>query len=216
MDKTTRKWIDIVISSVQEIQKDFNNNKGLLLTEGDLECILYNKLISNKEFVSNKKCKSSDWKTGFVHSQVTWFKPDKDSGFEIDLTLLNPESLDIQTFEEVQNFPNKGFFYDGEAVAIELKFIRSDINKKVSNDAQCDYIKIVDRLHTSIELLIKKNRYSRANIDNIGFITVVACKTDEIYNLAIQKLKSAIKKRPRPDNVFPIIFSHNHFTNLVK
>jgi hypothetical protein len=208
MDRQTQQWIASVISSVKEIQTDFATNKGLLLTEGDLECELYRQLHSKLNFSTRKKCKTSTWKTGFIHSQVTWFKPDRESGFEVDLTILNPEKLDINTFELARDYPNKGFFYDGETVAIELKFIRDGSSTKISNDAQCDYIKIVDELRIAKETLITSKKYFQANMDNVGFVIVVACKNDEIYQTALEKLEATITKRACPTNVFPIIFSH--------
>lgn len=209
LDKQTILWIQTVISCIKEIQKDFNDNKGLLLTEGDLECELYRRINDKPIFSKRLKCKNSDWKTGFIHSQVTWFKPDKESGFEVDLTLLNPLKLDIQTFELAQHYPNKGFFYDGEAVAIELKFLRDNREGKISNDAQRDYIKIIDELRISKENLISNKKYFQANMNNVGFIVVVGCKTEDIYDFALTKLESAIIKRPFPMNVIPIIFSHS-------
>jgi hypothetical protein len=209
LDKQTILWIQTVISCIKEIQNDFNNNKGLLLTEGDLECELYRRLNNKPIFSKRLKCINSEWRTGFIHSQVTWFKPDRESGFEVDLTLLNPSKLDIQTFELAQQYPNKGFFYDGEAVAIELKFLRDNKEGKISNDAQSDYIKIIDELRIAKENLISNKKYFQANMNNVGFIVVVGCKTEDIYDFAITKLEYAMSKRPCPKNVIPIIFSHS-------
>lgn len=210
MDTKTDLWIKTVISTIKEIQIDFSENKGLLLTEGDLECELYRKLNDKLNFKDRVKCKTSDWKTCSIHSQITWFKPNRESGFVVDLTILNPNKLDINTFEMARDFPNKGFFYDGESVAIELKFLREGSNTKISNDAQCDYIKIVDELRLAKQNLISNKKYFQANMENVGFVVIVACKTDSIFEQAVYKLKSAIEKRPKPDNVFPVIFSHNN------
>jgi hypothetical protein len=213
MDKKTKKWIMIIIKCIEEIQKDYNSYKGMILTEGDLECELYSRLKNNKEFSQISNSKNISWKTGFIHSQVTWFKPNKESGFEVDLTILNPEKLDIQTFELSRDYPNKGFFYDGEAVAIELKFIRepSEHKSKIRNSANVDYIKIIDELIEAKKENIKEKKYFIANLENTAFISVVGCKTDEIYEIVKETLIIATQKRKCPNNVIPIIFSHNEF-----
>jgi hypothetical protein len=100
------------------------------------------------------------------------------------------------------------------AVAIELKFIREDHSGKVSNDAQEDYIKIVERLLVAKRLRIEDHSYQNVLIEDIAFIDLVVCKAKHIFDEALPKLQGAMTKRPCPDNVFPIIFGHDELVEL--
>lgn len=219
MNKKITGWVSVIENSIRELQADYSINKGLLLTEGDLECELYRRLTLYKDFCETSATKTEGWSTNFVHSQVTWFRTKTDgthldSGFEVDLTIFDPANLDVQTFENENYYPNKGYFHDGECIGIEVKFIRDQSRSKVISAANCDYIKVVDRLDCSKRNLITSQRYTNVTMNDVAFIIVVGCKTETIYDLALETLERAVKKREMPQNVIAIIFSHTRFTKL--
>ena len=72
------------------------------------------------DFVESDLRKSDGWQSGWIHSQVTWFKPERDSGFRVDLTILDPANLSIETFDLVEDYPNKGFFTMARALRSSL------------------------------------------------------------------------------------------------
>ena len=199
------QWKDSIIQVIRDLQREYSHNKGLILTEGDLECHLYKRLTDSPNFNNYAKTKSSDWKTGFVHSQITWFKRENDSGFRVDLTVLKPENLSIQDYENSETYPHKGYFHDGMVVAIELKFIRTAEETEIENKAKEDYLKIVNNLKKAKEFLIKNGRYKNVTTDEILFITLVACKTKSIYEIAKKRLSDITCKVKCPDNIIPIV-----------
>jgi hypothetical protein len=81
MDYEIKQWTALVLKVVKQLQQEYSINKGLFLTEGDLECRLYKYLTEEPYFSKILDTKTEGWKSGFVHSQVTWFKPEQDSGF---------------------------------------------------------------------------------------------------------------------------------------
>lgn len=206
MNYELQEWLKVTFSCIHSLQSDFLDNKGLILTEGDLECLLFSKLNHHHLFAHFEETKTEGWKSGYIHSQVTWFKPAQDNGFRVDLTILKPTNLSIEKLELVEDYPNKGFFHDGMAIAIEIKFIRDDTTNKVIEDARQDYIKIVKDLKVAKEQLISDGRYSNITEADIAYIDLVGCKTKQIYDIALANLTKEIETEKCPSNVFPIIF----------
>ena len=205
MKRELIQWKDSIIQVIKNLQIEYSINKGLFLTEGDLECHLYKRLTENQNFNTYTKSKSNDWKTGSVHSQITWFKKENESGFSVDLTVLKPENLKINDYELSESYPNKGYFHDGMVVAIELKFIRTSVDSEIRNKAIEDYSKIINNLKQAKEYLIKDGRYKNVTTDEILFIIIVACKTKRIYEIAEKQLSDSICDEKCTDNIIPIV-----------
>ncbi|MGA3279609.1 MAG: hypothetical protein ABSD50_01360 [Smithella sp.] len=205
MNNELIQWKDSIIKVIRELQIEYSLTKGLFLTEGDLECHLYKRLTDNPSFDKYKKTKSNDWNTGFVHSQITWFKKENESGFRVDLTVLKPENIDINNYELSRDYPHKGYFHDGMVVAIELKFIRIADEPKIKRRAKEDYLKIIKYLKEAKEYLINNGRYHNVTTDEILFITLVVCKTKDIYEIAKKQLSDIICKVQCPDNIIPMV-----------
>ncbi len=216
MNNELNEWKDSIIEVIKTLQCEYSLNKGLFLTEGDLECHLYKMLTQNPKFNKFSKTKSHSWKTGFVHSQITWFKKENDSGFRVDLTVLNPKNLKIDDYEMSEEFPHKGYFHDGMVVAIELKFIRTIQLYEIKEKAKEDYVKIIDNLKQAKEFMIESGRYNNVTKDEILFISLVVCKTKSIYETAKKQLADIICKIACPDNVIPIILYSDEITIMNK
>jgi len=215
MQEPTNTWIKSLKQAINKLQKTYQVNRGMLLTEGDLECHIFNYLMNEKELNGYHKSKNdtfsnsgngSELKTSFIHSQVTWFKPDKKSGFEVDLTIANPKNLEVINIELFEEWTSKGFAYDGPCIAIEVKFIR-DL-KKAKIYGQEDYLKFIDTLIPAKIKNIEDGRYLNSNMNNIAFVSVVGCKTKEIFDTAKHYLGKHIANpdKDSPNNLFPCIF----------
>ncbi len=215
MDELTASWVEATKRALKALQNKYRVNRGLLLTEGDLECHLFSELLKQDELsgyhdsMSGKYCGApvdgAQLKTTFVHSQVTWFKPDQKSGFEVDLTIGDPAKLEVKNIELFGQYTSKGFAYDGECVAIELKFIRSE--EDIRYKAHEDYLKLRDRLiPAKIENIAKV--YKISSEDNIAFISIVGCKDEEIFKKAKHYLGKHLSdmSTPCPENLFVGVF----------
>ena len=168
------RWLKILQWCIVSIQRYYSKNKGVILTEGDLECLLYSCLVCQTEFHQPLETKTEGWATGFIHSQTTWFKKEKESGFEVDLCISDPKNFMIYDLLVLDEYPNKGYFHDGMSVAIELKFIRnSNAIKKESTE---DYIHIVNELRPAKNERIESEYYSNITMDDIAFVSIVGCK----------------------------------------
>lgn len=215
IDEPTNSWVKVTQKAVDSIQKKYSKIRGMLLTEGDLECHLFSELMIQPELseykpskitnIFNKKL-NEEFKTSFVHSQVTWFKVNQKSGFEADLTICNPELLEVKNHELLLDYPSKGFAYDGPCVAIEVKFIRTEY--KASMTSQEDLLKFLDKLIPAKLENIKKDNYKISNPNNVAFISIVGCKDKEIFIKSKYYLGKhlSLNKKRLPENLFVGLF----------
>lgn len=211
------KWQVALQNSIKQLSELYRHNKGFILTEGDLECQLFSILKNTPVFNRYKDTKTEGWKSGFIHSQVTWFEVAEERGFEVDITICDPANLEIEHFEFVQDYPNKGFFHDGPCIAVELKFIRTEIPFEIKSKAKEDYEHVINKLRLAKEENIEIH-YVNADMTNVDFVVLVVCKTKQIFDIAKIELDQAITNCPCPENVFPILFCQEdrHFYNRAR
>lgn len=216
MDRLTVSWVKATERAIESLQKKYQINRGMMLTEGDLECHLFSELLqqpdlsgyhsSKNDSVNYNGIKGSALKTTYVHSQVTWFKPDQKSGFEVDITICDPGKLEVVNIELFEEFTSKGFAYDGECVAIEVKFIRD--KKKAYQYSQEDYLKLRDKLIPAKLANIETEMYNLSTNDNIAFIAIIGCKDNKIFDLSKYYLGQLLSDaaNPCPENLLVCIF----------
>lgn len=215
LEEPTKSWMLAVENAINNLQKNYNQNKGMLLTEGDLECHLFSELLKQPNLSGYHPAKDDSFlgygkkpkilKTSYVHSQVTWFKNDKQSGYEVDLTVCDPQYLEVENIEIFEYYPHKGYAYDGPCIAIELKFLRDGKYPKQYDE---DYFSLRDDLIPDKLENIRRGKYKLSNQNNISFITVIGCKRKEEFDKAklfIGKHLSDITN-PCPENLFVYIF----------
>lgn len=204
MNTKVKRWINEVSTKLIELHTLYKNNNGVILTEGDLECLFYHFLLNSEMFSKLEQTKQNGGKSTSIHSQITWFKPSEKSGYEVDLCIQSPQKLEIENLNMVIDYPHKDYYYDGETVAIELKFIRH--TREISKKYKEDYEKIVEDLYISKQENIRRRNYS-VTMDDIAFFIIIGCKSDEIFEKVIDKLVELIKLKPYQNNVYPILFS---------
>lgn len=199
-DAEVIEWIKLVKIAITNIYLNFKGNQGLILTEGDLECILFNELLKenldgsenifSKYYLDKPKAMS----TRMVHSQVTWFKTSERSGFRVDLTIFKPENSYLKKHDDVAVWANKGFFHDGKALGVEIKFIRTHVKSKIEEMVKEDCNKLIKKLLPAKLDNISNGTYEKASSNNIAFIVIVGCKNEEIYKVALTVVEEYITK----------------------
>jgi hypothetical protein len=119
------KVLSDIDEQIEEIGLEFARTQGSILTEDDLKCILYSRLIRLPFFAKPETTKDSWITANYVHSEVSWFDSASKLTIKPDLTILDPQDLSIT--HGVQNriqLPSKGFHVYGNAIIFELKFVR--------------------------------------------------------------------------------------------
>lgn len=110
---------------ISEIEQDYIKTKGLILTEDDLKCLLYKKLQDIKEISKNRKTVNKQILANAIHTEVSWFDKNRKLRIKPDITILEPEKLDILNKQGNKLvLPSKEFQFSGNSILFELKFIR--------------------------------------------------------------------------------------------
>jgi hypothetical protein len=114
-------WTTKVIEATNEIADDFKTGELIFLTESDLKTSLSNKL--RGKVTSNIT----------VNTESPWYDTyETNSTYYIDITAFDKDKLKI-TYDATTN--RKGYKYDDEALAIELKYFRhNDDVKEIAGD----------------------------------------------------------------------------------
>lgn len=147
IDDNIKKLIE---DKIDEIEKEYQRIQGLILTEDDLQCLLYNKLIQISELSAPKRAKEHtaghrEVYATSIHSEITWYDQDNKLKIRPDITILEPENLNIlQKGEYKIKLPSKEYSFSGDAIIFELKFVRNKtgITRVTLNTIKEDYEKI--------------------------------------------------------------------------
>lgn len=112
---------------VQEIYQLWTHNPGYILTESDLQCILFAKLSESQSFSGFHSMREGEMNGHRVHSEVSWYDNNRRLKYRTDITVLDTAKMSIHQGPEQDNFklPSKGFYFDGQAIIFELKFNRN-------------------------------------------------------------------------------------------
>jgi len=172
--------IDLLGQEVQNLEREFQSNKAMLLTEEDLKCHLFMRL--HRRFPSFQATKQSTIMGLAVHSAASFFDANENLRYLPDLSIIPPAELSIlesenyeitadHTFNRVP-LRTKGFEFGGDSLAIELKFCRKEtgIDKNLISALQADF----NKLKTLYDL----HRTRTEGVSHILGAVVVFNKTD--------------------------------------
>ncbi len=109
-------------NKIEELGNEYKASPGIILTETDMQCLLYKKLLEIN--LLNKMYDSKDgYKTHVVHTELSWFDFSGKLTLKPDITILIPDYLTITKRKNI-NFPTKGYVFEGDGIIFELKFNR--------------------------------------------------------------------------------------------
>lgn len=136
-DSTTfnmREVFDNVLIKLRELESEFQENKGIILTEYDLQCLLFRKLydlFSHNEATFDPQIKGSP-----LHTEIKFYDENGKLMYRPDITIIRTENYsiihsvaDTISFKDgtrrYKDVPSKGFEFYGDTIIIELKLRRA-------------------------------------------------------------------------------------------
>ncbi len=113
---------DDIKNKIDELGSEYRTCPGIILTETDMQCLLYKKLLEI-DILSLLYDTKDGYKTYAVHTELSWFDLDRKLTLKPDITILLPDYLRITKYKNI-NFPTKGSEFSGGGIIFELKFNR--------------------------------------------------------------------------------------------
>ena len=188
------RFVNRIISEVRQIESEYQNNKGLILSEDDLKCLIYSRIYGM--FPNVRYPTLDDDITGSpLHSEIPFYDSNGKLRIKPDITIFDPSEMSIKHGVSMLirnnkffygSLPTKEFEFAGKAIVIEIKFIKK---KRGLSFKDTEKIKIdIDKI------LGLMNRRNRPNTDNnIYGIMVVFNKTsqfDESFGQLLERYRN--------------------------
>lgn len=188
---------------IDEVGAEFEKTKGLILTEEDLRCHLFEKLCHVASLRAPKPTVDAQVSSINLHAEVSWYDEDNKLTIRPDITILEPENLSIlHALDPEIKLPSKQFHFTGNAILIELKFVR-DLGGIVDQNL-ADIEDDISKIRIVRDRLL---RHTQGNEDRVFCFCVVFNKT----NQGVEKIDDLIR-RHRTESWFKIIYKSANVT----
>ncbi len=145
LDELHAQIEDEVRDKITELGNEYRANPGIILTETDMQCLLYKKLLEI-DILSQLYDTKDGYKTYAIHTELSWFDLDRKLTLKPDITILMPEYLIVTSKKEI-DMPRKGCEFSGGGIIFELKFNRCKSMNSFTKSVKQDLEKI-DELQT--------------------------------------------------------------------
>ena len=136
---------DEINNKINELGSEYGAYPGIILTETDMQCLLYKKLLEI-DILSQLYDTKDGHKAYAVHTELSWFDMNKKLTMKPDITILAPGYLRITKYKNIY-FPTKGSEFSGGGIIFELKFNRYKSMKSFIKSVKQD-LKKIDELQT--------------------------------------------------------------------
>lgn len=115
----------IILKTIRQIELEFQRVQGLILTEDDLKCLMYSNLMMIRNLSRPQRTNDGVYFAHSIHTELSWFDEDETLGIKPDITLLEPEHLNIiNQVGYYHPLPSKQCSFGGKSIIFELKFNR--------------------------------------------------------------------------------------------
>jgi len=128
-----RNKFEEILGKLSELELDYQENKGIILTEYDLQCLLFYKLYDL--FEHNQETFDPHIKGSPLHSEIKFFDENGKLYYQPDITIISPNNYSIihsiaeftidDTKIKYKPTSSKEFEFGGDSIIIELKFCRN-------------------------------------------------------------------------------------------
>jgi hypothetical protein len=181
-----RDIFDKILEKLRELELEFQINQGIILTEYDLQCLVFHKiydLFEHDQETFNPHIKGSP-----LHAEIKFFNENGKLYYRPDITIIKPENYSI--IHSIAEFvikddkikykptSSKEFEFGGDSIIIELKFCREKTGITKIDSFKADLRKI-----QKIKRLIERDNRSK-----VYGIVAIFNKTDK----RIDKLQNFI------------------------
>lgn len=166
-----------ILEKLSELELDFQKNQGIILTEYDLQCLVFHKiydLFSHDMETFDPQIKGSP-----LHTEIKFFNDKGKLYYRPDLTIIKPDNYSIiHSIAEfvikedtIQYKPtsSKEFEFGGDSIIIELKYCRGKLGIRKTDSFKADLEKIRE-----IKGLVEKDNSSK-----VYGIVAIFNKTDK-------------------------------------
>lgn len=128
-----RDFLSGILDKLSELEFDFQYNQGIILTEYDLQCLLFHKIY--ELFSHDVNTFDADIKGSPLHAELKFFDDKGKLYYRPDLTIIKPENYSI--IHSIAEFiikdnkihfkatSSKQFEFCGDSIIIELKYCRA-------------------------------------------------------------------------------------------
>lgn len=176
--------IEEIASCVAEIEREFQQTPGLILSEDDAKCILFGQIQSKLVAQRQHRLQTADPNifASPLHTEIKFLDQNGKLTIRPDITLVDPSDLSLNQSRDGFSIQRKGFVFFGSAIAIEIKFckakrgITDPFVASVRNDCE-KLIELRTRHYPATELPTFKAIvvvFNRSNLCSQGFASLRA------------------------------------------
>jgi hypothetical protein len=172
-----RDIFDKILEKLDELELEFQTNQGIILTEYDLQCLVFHKIYGL--FDHHQETFNSHIKGSPLHAEIKFFNEKGKLYYRPDITIIKPENYSIihsiaefvikEDKIKYKSTSSKEFEFGGDSIIIELKFCREKTGITKIDSFKADLSKI-----KKIKSLIERD-----SISKVYGIVAIFNKTDK-------------------------------------
>jgi hypothetical protein len=190
-NNNTKKIIENIQDSIMAVVSDFMEYPDKYLTESDVRCFLFNKLMDND--LLNCPMPTSDRSKSIpVHTEVRWYGNEGKLKYRSDMVIIETPDL-ITKGNKVFMLPSKGFGFNKFNAIIEIKL------RRTNGESDRNFI---EKIKYDVEKLIRiENDVVKAGTQYASFVFILDKKNENnnMHNLIENEFFTHQKYHPEMD-----------------